>query len=97
MGEQELLTLLKEYSDVFPQELPSRLPPKRSIDHDIKLTPGSSPPSRPLYRLSQPMLDELQVQLTALLDKGFIEPSKSPFGAPMFFCKKGGRWISARL
>ena len=34
------------------------------------------------------MLSELQVQLTALLDKGFIEPSKSPFGAPVFFVKK---------
>ena len=33
------------------------------------------------------MLDERQVQLTGLLDKGFIEPSKSPYGAPVFFVK----------
>ena len=85
---QKLLSLLNDYSDVFPEELPSRLPPKRSVDHDIDLFPGASPPSKPPYRLSQPMLSELQVQLTALLDKGFIEPSKSPFGAPVFFVKK---------
>ena len=33
-------------------------------------------------------MDELQRQITALLEKGFIEPSKSPFGAPVFFVKK---------
>ena len=54
----------------------------------IDLIPGSSPPSRPPYRLSKPLLDELQVQLTSLLDKGFIEHSKSPYGAPVFFIKK---------
>ena len=64
------------------------MPPKKSVDHDIDLSPGASPPSKPPYRLSQPMLSELRVQLTALLDKGFIEPSKSPFGAPVFFVKK---------
>ena len=33
-------------------------------------------------------MDELQRQITALLEKCFIEPSKSPFGAPVFFVKK---------
>ena len=33
-------------------------------------------------------MDELQKQLTELLKKGFVEPSKSPFGAPVFFVKK---------
>jgi hypothetical protein len=36
--------LLKEYQDVFPEELPAMLPPKRNIDHHIKLVPDSSPP-----------------------------------------------------
>ena len=86
--QEELLALLHEYSDVLTSELPSRLPLKRSVNHNIDLVPGASPPSRPPYRLSKPMLDELQVQLTGLLDKGFIEPSKSPYGAPVFFVKK---------
>ena len=85
---QKLLTLLQEFSDVFPSDLPSKLPPKRTVNHDIDLIPGLSPPSRPPYRLSKPLLDELEVQIKSLLDKGFIDYSKSPYGAPVFFVKK---------
>ena len=49
---------------------------------------GAVPPSRAAYRLPKPEMDELQAQLTELLRKGFIEPSKSPYGAPVFFVKK---------
>ena len=84
----ELASLLQEFADVFPSDLPSKLPPERIVNHDIDLIPGASPPSRPPYRLSKPLLDELQTQLTGLLEKGFIEYSKSPYGAPVFFVKK---------
>ena len=73
---------------MVPKELPARLPPRRDMNHDIDLEPGAVPPSRPPYRLSKPEMDELQSQITALLEKGFIEPSKSPFRAPVFFVKK---------
>ena len=33
-------------------------------------------------------LKELQLQLQELLDKGFIRPSSSPWGAPILFVKK---------
>ena len=33
-------------------------------------------------------MDELQKQITEMLKRGFIEPSKSPYGAPVFFVKK---------
>ena len=33
-------------------------------------------------------LVELNVQLQELLDKGFIRPSNSPWGAPVLFVKK---------
>ena len=33
-------------------------------------------------------LQELRVQLQELLDKGFIRPSTSPWGAPVLFAKK---------
>ena len=33
-------------------------------------------------------LKELKVQLQELLDKGFIKPSVSPWGAPVLFVKK---------
>ena len=78
---------------VFPKtlELTAKLPPVKQVNHEIDLETGSKPPSRAPYRLSQPQLDELQAQLTVLLKKKkrlINEPSKSPFGAPVFFVKK---------
>ena len=35
-------------------------------------------------------LKELQIQLQKLLDKGFIRPSHSPWGAPILVMKKDG-------
>ena len=78
----DMKELLFEYSDVFPSELPDVLPPQREMDHDITTEPGAKPLSKPAYRLSQPELVELQLQITDLLKKGLIEPSKSPYGAP---------------
>lgn len=83
-----MINLLDNFKDVFPNQLPSELPPLRSVNHDIDLSPGSSPPSRPPYRLPKPALDELQSQVTSLLERGFIEPSKYPYGAPVFFVRK---------
>ena len=90
MGEQrqELEALLEQNRDFLPDKLPEKLPPERFIDHEIDLTPGAPPPSRSAYRLPKPEMDELQTQLTMLLERGFIEPSKSPYGAPVFFVKK---------
>jgi hypothetical protein len=81
-------SLLDEFKDVFPEDLPEGLPPRRDVDHRIELVPGSTPPTRPTYRMSPPELDELKKQVADLLAKGFIQPSKSPFGAPVLFVKK---------
>ena len=80
--------LLTEFSDVFPDELPAGLPPQRDVDHKIELEPGSAPPTKPPYRMSPTELDELKKQLAELSSKGFIQASKSPFGAPVLFVKK---------
>ena len=80
--------LCQEFADVLPADLPNELPPQREIDHKIDLEPGHPPPSRPTYRLSYQELDILKKQLMELLEKGFIQPSKSPFGAPILFVKK---------
>ena len=76
-----------EYEDVFPDELPG-LPPQRVVDFSIELHPGTSPISMTLHRMVPVELQELRVQLQELLDRGFIRPSSSPWGAPVLFVKK---------
>ena len=85
---EQMKTLLGRFTDCFPDHLPARLPPFRDVNHEIDLEPGSSPPSRPAYRMSKPEVEELEKQLEELLQNEFIQPSKSPYGAPVFFIKK---------
>ena len=40
------------------------------------------------HRMEPASLQELKVHLQELLDKGFIRPSTSPWGAPVLFTKK---------
>ena len=82
----DLPRVVCEYVDVFPYELPG-LPPQRVIDFGIELHPGTSPISMTLHRMA-PIELLLRVQLQELLDKGFIRPSTSPWGAPVLFAKK---------
>ena len=84
----EVQGILTEFSDVFPKDLPSGLPPARDIDHRIKLVPGTEPPHRAPYRMSPQELDELKKQLADLTEKGYIQPLVSPFGAPVLVVAK---------
>ncbi|KAA0056194.1 ty3-gypsy retrotransposon protein [Cucumis melo var. makuwa] len=79
--------VVRDYPDVFSEELPG-LPPHREIEFAIELEPGTIPISRAPYRMAPAELKELKVQLQELLDKGFIRPSVSPFGAVVLFVKK---------
>ncbi|KAL0536641.1 hypothetical protein IC582_025599 [Cucumis melo] len=79
--------VVKDYPDVFPEELPG-LPPHREVEFAIELELGTVPISRAPYRMAPAELKELKVQLQELLDKGFIRPSVSPWGAPVLFVKK---------
>ena len=45
-----LFLLLQEYEDVFPNDVPSGLPPIRGIEHQIDFVPGATIPNRPAYR-----------------------------------------------
>ena len=85
---EQVQAILNDFSDIFPRDLPAGLPPKRDIDHRIELVPGTEPPHRALYRMSPKGLDELKQQLKDLTDKGYIQPSVSPFGAPVLFVPK---------
>ena len=82
----DLPRVVCEYVDVFPDELLG-LPPHRDVDLGIELYPGISPISMTPHRMAPVELQELRVQLQELLDKGFIRPSTSPWGAPVLFTK----------
>ena len=83
----DLPQVVCEYVDVFPNELPG-LPSQRVVDFGIELHLGTSPISMTPHRMAPVELQELRVQLHELLNKGFIRPSTSPWGAPVLFAKK---------
>ena len=83
----EDVLMVQEFLEVFPEYLP-RLPLDREIEFIIELIPGTAPISKAPYRMAPSELKELKVQLQELLDKGFIRPSFSPWGAPVLFVKK---------
>ena len=83
----ENIPVIREFPDVFPEELPG-VPPEREVDLSIEVVQGMTPISRTPYRMAPTELKELKTQLQELLDKGFIRPSVSPWGALVLFVKK---------
>ncbi|KAM0006733.1 putative nucleotidyltransferase, Ribonuclease H [Helianthus debilis subsp. tardiflorus] len=81
------ISVVSEYPDVFPEELPG-LPPDREVEFRIHLIPGTTPIAKSPYRLAPTKMLELKKQLDELLGKGFIQPSSSPWGALILFVKK---------
>jgi hypothetical protein len=79
--------ILREYKYVFPEEVPG-LPPRRDIEFSIELAPRVVPMSRTPYRMSTPEMVELKLQLKEMMEKGYIHPSVSPWGALALFVKK---------
>ena len=61
-------SLLIEYKDVFPPELPPGLPPRRDVDHKIELLPGAKPILRPTYAMSAKELEELSKEDSRIYD-----------------------------
>ncbi|KAJ9544849.1 hypothetical protein OSB04_024556 [Centaurea solstitialis] len=81
------IPVVREFPEVFPEELRG-LPPQRQVEFHIDLVPGAGPIAKSPYRLAPSEMQELSNQLQELLDKGFIRPSSSPWGAPVLFVKK---------
>ncbi|XP_071726824.1 uncharacterized protein [Rutidosis leptorrhynchoides] len=81
------IPIVNEFLDVFPDELPW-VPPDREVEFRIDLIPGATPIAKMPYRLTPSEMKEMMNQFQELLDKGFIRPSSSPWGAPVLFVKK---------
>ena len=92
----DLPRVVCEYADVFPDELPG-LSPHRDVDFGIELHPGTLPISMTPHRMAPVEWQELRVQLQEQLDKGFIRPSTSRWGAPVLLRKKRTRPFDCAL
>ncbi|KAF8090857.1 hypothetical protein N665_0463s0016 [Sinapis alba] len=74
----EVQDLMGQYKDVFPEEIPSGLPPIRGIEHQIDLVPRAPLPNRAAYRVNPEEANELEKQVQDLMAKGYIRESLSP-------------------
>ena len=73
--------LLSEYADVF--EAPGK-PVARAVDHRIDLIDPTAPPPCPrLYRILEEKLLAIKHTISDFIDKGWIRPSSSAYGAPV--------------
>jgi len=85
--EANTVPIVRDFLEVFPEELPG-VPPAREVEFTISLIEGAAPVARTPYRMAPKELAELKNQLQELVDKNFIRPSTSPWGAPVLFVKK---------
>ena len=67
---------------------PDSEPPERSVKHHIQLLPDTVPIKRRPYPLAAPKLKEMHEQIKALVENSWVEPSTSPWGAPILFVPK---------
>ena len=77
-----------DFQDVFDKKEADTLPIHCPYDCNIDLLPGTQPPWGPIYGLTEPEQVALKTYIDEMLAKGFIQHSKSPAGAPVFFIKK---------
>ena len=88
-----VVSLLQEFDDIIPEEIPPGLPPMRGIEHQIDFVPSASIPNRPAYRTNPEETKELQRQVNELMEKGYVRESMSPCAIPIILVpKKDGTW-----
>ena len=90
LPELEEVPVVRDFPDVFPEELPG-MPPDKAVEFIVDLIPGAALISKCPYKMAPHELVELKAQLEVSLAKGFIRPSSSPWGCPdLFVTKKDG-------
>ena len=58
------------------------------VNHSIEHIPGSTPPNKPPYRVSQAQQEEIMWQVDELMCKGMICNSSSPFCSTVLLVHK---------
>ena len=81
------MSIENEFQQVFLEDL-AGISPEREIDFGVNLDPNTKQISIPPYRTALAQLKEFKLHFKYLLDKGFIQPSISPWGSPFLFVKK---------
>ena len=74
---------------------PDREPPERTVKHAIRLIPDAYPLKRKPFPLPPYKIKEMHTQVTELHQKGWIEPSHSPWGAPILFVPQEAQLTTA--
>jgi hypothetical protein len=80
--------LLDNFFDIVVDELPSSLPPIKSINHHINIIPGESLSNKVAYRLTPQENEEVKKQVQDLMDKGLVRESLSPCTVPTVLSPK---------
>ncbi|KAI5336018.1 hypothetical protein L3X38_026152 [Prunus dulcis] len=80
----------------MPKELTNTLPLRRKVDHAIELEPSAKPSVQESYWMTPLELEDLRKQLKQLLDVGYIQLSKAPYGALVIFQNKKDETLSTR-
>lgn len=82
----EIQQVLNQYEDLFQE--PKGLPPARLHDHKIPLQPGANPVNIRPYRYTHEQKDEMERQISKMLQSAIIQPSTSPYASPVLLVKK---------
>jgi hypothetical protein len=86
-NEGSKVPVVNEFPDVYPEELIG-MSSDRDIEFVIELKPETAPIYKTPFRMTTPELAELKEHIRELLEKGFIRPSSSPWGALVIFVPK---------
>lgn len=83
--------VIAEFPGVFAE--PKCLPPGRTHDHHIPLKPEAAPISIRPYRYNYFQKNEIENQVSKMLNDSTIQPSHSPFSSHVLLVKKkDGSW-----
>jgi hypothetical protein len=78
--------VILEFNGLF--QTPTELPPSRVFDHTISLFPDSVPVNCRPYRYAPQQKDEIERQVSKILQSSLVVPSTSPFASPVLLVKK---------
>jgi hypothetical protein len=92
-GNAKLDSLLHEFADVFPADLPCELPPERDFNMKIPIKPGCQPSNQAPYCLSESAQEAVRATLKYLCEHGLMRESTSDYAAPVTLAPKpDGTW-----